>query len=85
MQRLKMTTEQLINTHCDSLSQKSIAELIRLLAGIVYNERIGIKCSESQAGNIAERWLSREFVENQSKRQMIITALISRWQPRTDL
>lgn len=79
-----MTTAQLINCHCDSLSQISIAKLISLIATITVKERIGSDLGAYQQGNSQEIWLINQFVNHQSKRELIKQALVTRWQPRTD-
>jgi hypothetical protein len=84
MVQVKMTTQQLINTHCDSLSQISIARTISQIAVITGRERLGLDLGAYQQGNNSELWLINNFVNHQSKRQMIVTALMQRWQPRTD-
>lgn len=82
--KLKMTTAQLINCHCDSLSQASISKLIGLLASITHKEWIGQDLGDYQQGNNSELWLINTFVNHQSKREAITEALFKRWQPRTD-
>lgn len=82
--KLKLTTQQLINCHADSLSQVSIARTISLLATITSKERIGSDLGAYQQGNTAEVWLINQFVNYQARRELITEALFKRWQPRTD-
>lgn len=84
MVQLKMTTKQLIDTHCDSLSQLSISKLISHLASITCKERLGNDLGAYQLGNSSEVWLINQFVNYQARRQLITEALFKRWQPRTD-
>jgi hypothetical protein len=82
--KLKLTTQQLINCHCDALNQITIARTIAQIAIITSRERIGLELEHYQQGNNSELWLINNFVNHQSKREMIVTALMQRWQPRTD-
>lgn len=78
MVQIKMTAKQLINTHCDSLSQANIAKLISLLASITHKERLGNDLGPYQMGNSSEVWLINQFVNHQSKRELITQALVKR-------
>ena len=82
--KLKMTTQQLINCHCDSLNQITIARTLAQIAIISSRERLGLDLLAYQQGCDSELWLINNFVEHQSKRELIKQALVTRWQPRTD-
>ena len=84
MVQLKMTTQQLINCHCDALNQITIARTIAQIAIIASRERIGLELEHYQQGNDSELWLINQFVNHQAKRQLITEALVKRWEPRTD-
>lgn len=82
--KLKMTSQQLINCHADSLSQISIARTISQIAVITGRERLGLDLGPYQQGNDSELWLINQFVNYQARRQLIAEALFKRWEPRTD-